>query len=301
MILGEWMGFRIPVDVDYFDHDKTAQLMAILGPEADVYPLRLWARAAKCAKNGMFKSREAIEVGIKWHGKRGMLVAALIKTGFLQPDGVTIHDWMDGAGQDVAAYEVKKAKQREEYRKKHGILLEEFQNPSNGQKKNSVKNSAQQQTTTEQHRTTQNQTPPPTPSSPPATDAAVPLPEGSAVDSPDYGLGMSLLLSVGVSDLIATDLAVQYSVRRIFNVCKSAEGRRRPGGHVRDALQKNWSVPDVCPQSVEDELRAKQDARKKDQEVSKKPKTERHSGESEDAWLLRVQNEQRAAKVKAPG
>ncbi len=104
------MGFKIPIDVDYFDHPKTLRLAEILRiPEADAYPIRLWRFAALYAKDGRIPV-DSIEGHLKWRGKKGALVAALRKAGFLEGD--LVHDWKKGIGHEVSAYEAKKDRQR---------------------------------------------------------------------------------------------------------------------------------------------------------------------------------------------
>jgi hypothetical protein len=153
------MGFEIPVDVDYFDHPKTKQLMADVGAEADIYPLRLWKwAAAYCKRGDLGPDPRYIEHTMGWEGKgktRGRLLLALVRWGFLdlsmpekgliparEAEGMTreylnsgsflsnpgsyqIHDWMEHIGRAVCIYDAKKRKMREEYARKKGILPEE--------------------------------------------------------------------------------------------------------------------------------------------------------------------------------
>ncbi len=121
------MGFEMPVDVDYFDHPKTLHLVALVArPEADIYPLRLWKHCAKYAKRGVILGAgPAIEAAVGWRGTPGKLHKALIEVGFIESDGVTVHDWNQGIGRAVLIYERKKQKQRAKYAALHGILPEE--------------------------------------------------------------------------------------------------------------------------------------------------------------------------------
>jgi hypothetical protein len=121
------MAFDIPIDLDYFEHPKTLELISILKiPEADIYPLRLWKWAAKYARDGILPANVAmIEREIRWQGPSGALHKALIKAGFLEKDGKTIHDWHEHVGRAIMLYEAKKRKQREKYDKSAGILPEE--------------------------------------------------------------------------------------------------------------------------------------------------------------------------------
>lgn len=121
------MGFEMPVDVDYFDHPKTLRLIALVGrQEADIYPLRLWKWAAKYARTGViYLGAPAIEAACGWRGTPGKLHKALVEAEFIEKDGITIHDWMDGIGRSILIYERKKQKQRDKYAATHGILPEE--------------------------------------------------------------------------------------------------------------------------------------------------------------------------------
>ena len=118
------MGFEIPIDVNYFEHPKTMMLIGLIGPEADIYPLRLWRWCSMYARNGIIAGgRAQIESAVKWHGAVGVLCRALINAGFLEADGKTVHDFMDGIGRAVFLYEQKKLRQRAKYAA--GILPEE--------------------------------------------------------------------------------------------------------------------------------------------------------------------------------
>ncbi len=153
------MGFEIPIDIDYFDHPKTKQLMSLVGTEGDIFPIRLWKWAAAYCKAGELGPDPLyVEPIMGWAGKgrnRTKLLLAMIRVGFidlLTPDGrllkkteaerktqesgilggsvahpgvFVIHDWMEHVGRAVLIYERKKQKQREEYGRKAGILPEE--------------------------------------------------------------------------------------------------------------------------------------------------------------------------------
>jgi hypothetical protein len=127
------MAFEIPVDSDYFDHPKTVQLKAMVGSEADIFPLRLWRWASRFAKNGVISSEnlkisDYVEQICDYRGKKGALHSALVKVGFLEADGRTIHDWKHWIGRSIFLYEEKKRKQR--LRNSSGIVPEDHQNYS---------------------------------------------------------------------------------------------------------------------------------------------------------------------------
>ena len=120
---------EMPVQVGYFDHPKTLHLVGLLGPEADVYPLRLFAWAWKNAPSGVIRGGVAgLEYALRWRGKPGELHAALMKApegyrcGFIEADGVTIHDWKDGVGRAIAHLEAERKRKREAYDKARGEM-----------------------------------------------------------------------------------------------------------------------------------------------------------------------------------
>ena len=101
------------LDMDYFDHPKTLQLVAILGNGADTLPLRLWAYAGKFhAKNGALGRRSVsdLEGLIRWWGEPGHAVRALQRVGFIGRgrDGFFIHDWRKHQGHIQALKERNK-------------------------------------------------------------------------------------------------------------------------------------------------------------------------------------------------
>lgn len=126
------MAFEIPVDVDYFDHPKTKKLcLSLKKPEGDIYPLRLWKWCAKYAKDGILPSDVAlIEAELGWKGAPGRLHGCLMGSGFIESDGVTVHDWMWHIGRAISIYESKKRKMREKYDREKGILPEEIRKTS---------------------------------------------------------------------------------------------------------------------------------------------------------------------------
>lgn len=117
------MAYEMPLDVDYFDHPKALRLAATLkNPEAAIFPIRLWAWAAKYARAGTLPQDVAsVEEALRWKGAPGILHAALVDAGFVDKDGITIHDWHEYTGRSIALYEAKKAKKREKYDRGHGV------------------------------------------------------------------------------------------------------------------------------------------------------------------------------------
>lgn len=110
---------KMNVDLDYFDHPKTLSLVQLLGLDAELIPLRLWAYVGKYhAEQGRIAVTAATEVEriVRWRGQRGKALEALITTGFLEPvdGGFLVHDWDDWNGHIFAFREraVRNAKKR---------------------------------------------------------------------------------------------------------------------------------------------------------------------------------------------
>lgn len=125
------MAYYVQLDADYWDHPKTQGLIAILGPKGETIPLKMWSWAARFKRTGTFDSSIQLAVACRWKGKPEALQDALKAVGFLDADGLTIHDWIERTGGDLIIYDTKKAKLREKYRRnKSRNLPEEIQNNS---------------------------------------------------------------------------------------------------------------------------------------------------------------------------
>lgn len=87
------MADSINLDIGYFDHIKTVRLASMLGRGAEMLPIRLWCYCGIHPKdNGTltdFTADDVEAVILKWWGKRGQAVEALVKVGFLDFDGTT--------------------------------------------------------------------------------------------------------------------------------------------------------------------------------------------------------------------
>lgn len=118
------------LDADYYDHPKTLHLVSLIGTEGDVYPPRLWTWAIKYAKKGTLRSSSMIEVACRWRGEPGRLAKAMVDAGFIESDGLTIHDWMARTGHDLEVYEQKKERLRERRRNFTGTFREHSGNSS---------------------------------------------------------------------------------------------------------------------------------------------------------------------------
>ncbi len=74
------------LDLDFFQHPKTKRLIGILGPGAELIPIKLWAYCGKYhAQDGMLSGYSYREVAslCEWVGDATILIQALIKVGFL--------------------------------------------------------------------------------------------------------------------------------------------------------------------------------------------------------------------------
>lgn len=88
---------------DYEDNPKTRRLIGLLGRGAEMLPIRIWIYCGKFhAKDGRMEgyTPKEIEAIVKWWGRSGEALAALIKTGFLDKikNGYQVHDWKEHQG-----------------------------------------------------------------------------------------------------------------------------------------------------------------------------------------------------------
>jgi len=93
------------LELNYFEHPKARKLRARLGDSADVLPLRLWCYVGQfCNKHdGVLVGHDDLEIEeiIRWKGKAGAAIEALIAVGFLErlPDGILkVHNWEEHSG-----------------------------------------------------------------------------------------------------------------------------------------------------------------------------------------------------------
>ncbi len=105
------MADSINLDIGYFDHIKTVRLASMLGRGAEMLPIRLWCYCGIHPKdNGTltdFSADDVEAVILKWWGKRGQAVGALVKVGFLDFDGTTYkaHGFNEKNGHIIAFHE----------------------------------------------------------------------------------------------------------------------------------------------------------------------------------------------------
>ncbi len=101
------------LDLDFFQHPKTKRLIGILGPGAELIPIKLWAYCGKYhAQDGMLSGYSYREVAslCEWVGDATILIQALIKVGFLDATSnansnakeLKVHDWEEHEGHIIA-------------------------------------------------------------------------------------------------------------------------------------------------------------------------------------------------------
>jgi hypothetical protein len=76
-------------------HVKTKKLIRLTGYEGFYRLLCLWTYAAENHIDGVFPSEDDIEFAVEWSGEPGKFLAALKECRWLEPDGVTLHDWAE--------------------------------------------------------------------------------------------------------------------------------------------------------------------------------------------------------------
>ena len=75
------------LDLDFFEHPKVKRLRSLIGSEAEIFLIRLWAYAGIYhARDGFFKdySSKEIETVVNWSGKSEAMLKAFVNVGFLK-------------------------------------------------------------------------------------------------------------------------------------------------------------------------------------------------------------------------
>ncbi len=95
------------LSLSYFNHRKTKRLVAALGRDADVLPLRLWAYVGDAhPEDGKLIGYAAAEIEsyMGWRGEVGRAVAAFVSLGWLDAieGGYEVHDWLRHQGHLIA-------------------------------------------------------------------------------------------------------------------------------------------------------------------------------------------------------
>lgn len=94
----------INVDPDYPSHPKTIQLKALLGNDADIFPVRMWCWCAKYSKDeGSFGKLSSKEIAyyLGWFADPEPFILAMVKTRFLEKNGrggYRCHGWRERNG-----------------------------------------------------------------------------------------------------------------------------------------------------------------------------------------------------------
>jgi hypothetical protein len=72
------------LDLDFLEHPQTLMLVGILGPGAEILPIRLWAHCGKFySETGRLKGYSApgVEAVLKWPGEPGKALTAMMMDG----------------------------------------------------------------------------------------------------------------------------------------------------------------------------------------------------------------------------
>lgn len=101
----------INIDLDAFDHPKFRLLTDILGPGAEIIPVRIWLHCGKYhTEDGRLTryTTKVLEAIGGWRGAHGKAVKALAEVGLLDAieGGFQVHDWKEHAGH-LWAYKVR--------------------------------------------------------------------------------------------------------------------------------------------------------------------------------------------------
>jgi len=102
---------ELNLDLNYFTHPKTKRLVSMLGRGSELLPIRLWCHCgAHHSETGTMTgySPTEIESLADWRGKPGVMLAAMLKVGFLHEtqEGFQIHDWLEHQGH-IARFKAK--------------------------------------------------------------------------------------------------------------------------------------------------------------------------------------------------
>jgi len=99
---------NLNLDLDYFDHPKIKRLVALLGPGAELHPIKLWCYVGRFhTKDGSFPGYSDAEIeGLAgWGGEKGAMISAMMTVKLLEKDSkglIKIHDWKNTNGHLIA-------------------------------------------------------------------------------------------------------------------------------------------------------------------------------------------------------
>jgi len=81
-------------------HRKRKKLKRILGAEGVLALIDLWIGVAVSRPNGVLTGWSAEDIALEadWEGEPDVFVSGLIEAGFLEADGITLHDWAEYQG-----------------------------------------------------------------------------------------------------------------------------------------------------------------------------------------------------------
>ena len=93
------------VDESFPEHPKTLRFCGLMRSDlAWAYLVKLWRWAMKYAKDGDLSRFEPgeLELAVGFYGEAGTCYAAMVHSGFIDPEPRRIHDWMEHNGKWVA-------------------------------------------------------------------------------------------------------------------------------------------------------------------------------------------------------
>ena len=86
------------IAIGWSRHPKTRRLKKKVGPQGPLSLVALWEFAAiQCPEDGVLRgmSPEEIEEAAEWDGETGAFHAAIVEIRWMEPDGVSLHDWKE--------------------------------------------------------------------------------------------------------------------------------------------------------------------------------------------------------------
>lgn len=110
-IKSKWL--KLPVN--YFELSRTQELVKLLGPGAEVYPVRIWCHMGKHELgNDLMLPDAQVEAIAGWTGAPGALIGAFLAVKLLvrAKEGFEVHDWNDFSPRWREKRELCRARQR---------------------------------------------------------------------------------------------------------------------------------------------------------------------------------------------
>lgn len=317
-------GMKVMIDPALPDHRKIralARSLKIHPMQALGHVIALWCRVMKESPLGVIRgwSNDDISDACKWTGDAARLVSALRLKSIRFIERTEIHDWIEEQGDKVAEREAsrkRKAEERERKRLAKRAAEEEIKKSrvtGEGVTRDTLSRVTGGDVTLMSR--------PPVPSQQQQPSQSVPSRSGDAGGGATTGGGgagggdavvavrpslfertsqrsMDLLQSIGIDPALASSFAAHTPVGVVLDVVVHARTQKKPAGYARRALEKGWRMP-VASGSEVDELLQQllADEASADARINRltgaiglnSKKIERLPGESDEAWLRRIQ------------